>query len=343
MSDSTHTRNKRAVWSALGSLASDRAKTSLASTNAVYHEDARWFGSHPINEARGADEIAQKVWDPLKAAMPDLERRDLLVAGGEHDGKQMVGTMGHLQGTFVSDWHGIPATGGVVHLRYGESHEIVDGKIACTHALWDMLDLIRQSGHWPVAPSLGAEGMWPGPAGDTGLALDRHDAEHGKASQKIVLRMHRALFDFDGKSVKSMSDQENQWSEDFLWYGPSGIGTTRGLSGFQAHHQIPFLRAFPDRGAGPDGHMISIGDGEFVVTGGWPSVVATHNGNDWCGMPATRKHIDMRVMDFYRVVGGRITENWVPIDMINIFLQMGVDVFARLAHLRGDVLQDIQT
>jgi len=26
--------------------------------------------------------------------------------------------------------------------------------------LWDILDLIRQAGHWPLAPSLGAEGMW---------------------------------------------------------------------------------------------------------------------------------------------------------------------------------------
>ena len=35
-------------------------------------------------------------------------------------------------------------------------------------------------------------------------------------------------------------------------------------------------------------------------------------------------------MDFYRREGDLIMENWVPIDMIYIFLQMGFDVFEEL-------------
>lgn len=49
----------------------------------------------------------------------------------------------------------------------------------------------------------------------------------------------------------------------------------------------------------------------------------------------------MRVMDFYHLVDGRIHENWVPIDIIHIMLQMGVDVFARLRHLRGAAPTDL--
>ena len=115
--------------------------------------------------------------------------------------------------------------------------------------------------------------------------------------------------------------------------GPSGIGATRGLHGFQAHHQVPFLRAFPDRVAGDK--LCSIGDGNYVVTGGWPSVRGTHLGSDWLGLAPTGKKVGMRVMDFYHVTGGRITENWVPIDIIDILRQLGVDVFARLRHLTG--------
>ena len=124
------------------------------------------------------------------------------------------------------------------------------------------------------------------------------------------------------------------WTPDFMWYGPAGIGTTRGLAGFEAYHQVPFLRAFPDRRVA--NHIANVGDGNYVVTGGWPSVVATHSGPDWLNTGPTRRHIEMRVMDFYRVADGHIAENWVPIDICDILRQMGIDVFARLRHLAGE-------
>lgn len=328
-----HAQNKRTAWELLRGIAADRSGDSTHSVEAAYRHDATWYGSHPLNETSGVAGIANNIWQPLKHSIPDLERRDLMVVGGETNGENLVATMGHLQGTFERNWLDIPATGGVVHIRYGEVHHVVDGKIARTHALWDMLDLIRQAGIWPLAPSLGAEGMWLGPATKNGLRLDSYDEERGAASQNVVLQMHAALLSFDSKSIKSMDDQKNQWSEDFLWYGPSGIGTTRGLKGFQTHHQIPFLRAFPDRNTADK--LCYIGDGDYVVTGGWPSVTGTHLGPDWLGLAPTRKKVGMRVMDFYHVQNGRITENWVPIDIIDILRQMGVDVFGRVRHLTG--------
>ncbi|MEM6307735.1 MAG: ester cyclase, partial [Pseudomonadota bacterium] len=148
----------------------------------------------------------------------------------------------------------------------------------------------------------------------------------------IVLAMHAALGAFDGKSLDTMPHAD-YWTDQFMWYGPAGIGTSRGLSGFRAHHQIPFLQAFPDRRGAS--HYIRIGDGPIAVTGGWPSVTATHTG-EWLGMAPTGRKIDMRVMDFYRLdASGRIAENWVPMDVIYIALQMGVDLFARLRHITG--------
>jgi hypothetical protein len=35
-------------------------------------------------------------------------------------------------------------------------------------------------------------------------------------------------------------------------------------------------------------------------------------------------------MDFYRREGELIVENWVPIDMLYVFLQMGIDVLGEL-------------
>jgi predicted ester cyclase len=62
----------------------------------------------------------------------------------------------------------------------------------------------------------------------------------------------------------------------------------------------------------------------------WSQVVGTHSG-EWLGLPATGRIIEMRVMDFYRLEGNRIAENWVPIDVIYIIKQMGYDIIADLS------------
>ena len=47
------------------------------------------------------------------------------------------------------------------------------------------------------------------------------------------------------------------------------------------------------------------------------------------GMPATGKPGDMRVIDIYRREGGKLSENWVFIDLLHFWNQQGVDVLAR--------------
>jgi len=38
----------------------------------------------------------------------------------------------------------------------------------------------------------------------------------------------------------------------------------------------------------------------------------------------------MRSLDFWRVENGLIRENWVLVDLLDIYRQIGIDVFARL-------------
>ncbi len=297
----------------------------------MYHPNARWYGSHPINELEGVEAI-RDLWQGLRRSFPDMERRDQIFLTGTSHGKQFVAAVGIYQSNFVSDWLCVPATKGVAHLRYGEVHEIEDGRISCSYALWDLLDLLRQSGIWPIVPSLGAELAWPAPASGDGLRLGEEDAEESRRSIDLVHAMHQGLFRYDGKDLDSM-EQYKYWTENFLWYGPAGIGTVRGMQGYRASHQAPFLKAFPDRyGAG---HYIDMGCGNYAVTGGWPSVAATHLGPDWLGLAATGKPVAMRVMDFYRVEDGLIAENWIPLDIIDALLQLGTDVLGRVAQLRG--------
>ena len=41
----------------------------------------------------------------------------------------------------------------------------------------------------------------------------------------------------------------------------------------------------------------------------------------------------MRRLDFWRVEGDLIRENWVLVDLLHVYDQLGVDVFARMREL----------
>jgi hypothetical protein len=49
------------------------------------------------------------------------------------------------------------------------------------------------------------------------------------------------------------------------------------------------------------------------------------------GLPPLGKEVLMRSLDFWRVEDGLIRENWVLVDLLDIYRQVGIDVFARLA------------
>jgi predicted ester cyclase len=304
--------------------------------------------SHPINELGSSEEALEKTWVPLKTSLPDLERRDVILVGGTYEGRDYIACVGHYCGTFRHDWLGIPATGRPIYLRYGEVYQIEDGRIVQANCLWDVLDVIRQAGFWPIAPSLGTEGMWPGPLTADGIVLRETDAAQSASSLAQTLAMHKSLGDYNdlegkGRDGLLTMPQKQHWHPKMMWYGPSGIGTTRGLQGFVDYHQLPFRLAFPNRKGGGQwdqiaeekkrlggGHYIRIGDGPYSVTGGWPSVFAVHAGGSFLGQAATGKIITMRVMDFYLHHEGLIRENWVPLDVLDVLRQMGVDVFERM-------------
>ena len=162
--------------------------------------------------------------------------------------------------------------------------------------------------------------------------------------------MHRltaeqvAEFDDKGKLSRDAliaMPQRDHWHPKMMWYGPAGIGATRGIDGFVDGHQLPFRIAFhrpqgtfeevtAERARNGAGHYIRIGDGPYSVTGGWPSVYGMHKGGGFCGLSATGKPVFMRVMDFYLHHEGLIRENWVPLDMLHLLGQMGIDPLARM-------------
>lgn len=281
---------------------------------------------HPVNTLVGRAAIIEHLLQPMARAFPDVERRDDIFLAGRWKGAAWVAASGHYAGTFRSPFAGIPPTGRLAQLRFGEVLRVADGRIVEAYCHLDFLDLMRQAGVDPLPPSRGAPGLFPAPRGHDGLLLDPPDPATGAASLAAVEAMIAGLRRYDRKSLASMG-QEAFWDRNMMWYGPHGIGSTRALAGFQAHHQAPFLHAFPDRRGGD--HKARFGDGAYVVSTGWPSVRATFSG-DWLGAAPTGRPIEMRVMDIWRNAPEGLAENWVFIDIPHVLLQGGVDLFAHL-------------
>ena len=75
----------------------------------------------------------------------------------------------------------------------------------------------------------------------------------------------------------------------------------------------------------------------MAVTG-WPNMAMTVTGDGWLGIAPSGQSITLRSLDFWRVetaADGRflIRENWVLVDLLSAWHQVGVDVLARMREL----------
>jgi predicted ester cyclase len=292
-----------------------------------YHGDADWQGPAPVGKLDGVDAIATEFWEPLLASAPDLQKNDFVLFGGSFEGSEWVCTTGRLVGTFERDWLDIPATGAPIWIQYGAFHRIEDNQIVETRTIFDVLDVLRQAG-FQFLPSLAPEIVAPGPATRDGVLLDEQDEAASDQTLQLVEDMiFEGLNSYEDGGLEEMG-MEQYWHEDFMWYGPAGIGTTRGIGSFQAHAQGPLLEGLPDRRGG--NHIARFAEGNYCGSTGWPSVTATHTGSGWLGLPATGRDVGLRIIDVWRREGDLLAENWVFIDMIDLLEQLGIDLFERL-------------
>lgn len=311
-------------------LAEATAEGVRAALRAVLAPGAPVRLAHPFGTVEGGEAAFAAAFAPLLAAWPDLERREfLLIAGEDGAGAVWVGAAGHYLGTFVAPFLGIPPTGHLVHMRFHEFFRVEGDRVAEVQALWDIPEVMMQAAAWPMAPQLGRFLMAPGPAGGGGLAV----AGDGAAARDLVLAMLAAMVRHPVEPVAAM-ELPRFWHPRCLWHGPAGIGSARGIAGFRAWHQIPFLAAMPDRGqdrTGTEAHFFA--EGDFVAVTGWPNMRQTLTGGGWLGLPATGRVVTLRSLDFWRVEAGQVRENWVLVDLLDAFAQAGVDVMARMAEM----------
>jgi predicted ester cyclase len=304
----------------------DRVQATLTD---VFQPGAAVHLATPFEDLDGARGLYREAYVPLHRAIPDLERRDLIVMAGQSPtGAQWVGCCGHYSGTFVKPFLDIPPTGHPVAMRFHEFYRLEDGRVAEMQALWDIPELMLQARAWPMAPALGREWHAPGPATQNGLVGGPRDEVASEASLQLVLDMLTGLSKFATGGVAAM-ELDRFWHPRCSWYGPSGIGSNRGIAGFRHWHQIPFLNGMPDRqGTGGKGEFFA--DGAYVGVSGWPNMRATISGDGWMGIAPAGQQITMRSLDFWRCENGLIRENWVLVDLLHVYRQIGVDVLARM-------------
>ena len=309
------------------------ADTVRGELHALFTPEAAIHLTHPFEDLEGVDELVDLVLAPLADAFPDLERRDLIVMDGRTaEGAEWIGCCGHWSGTFARPWLDIPPTAHQAAMRFHEFYRVEAGRVVEMQAVWDIPELLMQAGAWPMSPSLGREWHVPGPATQDGLAAAERDRERAAASLALVGDMLEHLGRFATDGVEGMM-LERFWHPAMSWYGPSGIGTARGIAGFRNWHQIPFLNAMPDRTGGTDdrGHLFA--DGDYVGFTGWPGMSMSVSGDGWLGIAPSGREITMRSLDFWRCEGTKIRENWVLIDLLHVYDQLGVNVLARAREL----------
>ncbi|SNZ07671.1 ester cyclase [Cohaesibacter gelatinilyticus] len=125
----------------------------------------------------------------------------------------------------------------------------------------------------------------------------------------------------DGLNDHRISDIGEFFSQSFRWMGNFGCGSKNGLREFQDNWQRPFQAAFSDKSCIDEARLYM---GEWAAAFGRQE--ATHSG-DFMGVPASGKRVEIRYMDFWKVIDGKIVDNWVMVDFPHVLSQLGVDVF----------------
>lgn len=299
-----------------------------ATAREVLADDVAWHVSDPVERLDGRDAVVEGFFLPLRRALSHMRRRDEIFIGGANRrdyGGDWCAAVTHYMGNFTAPLFGVAPSDHLCFLKAGEFYRVEGARIAEARIILDLIDVMRQAGRFPLPGSYGLETLFPGPATHDGVLPTVGD---GAATLDVVEGMLAALRGYDPETMESprQTGKDGYWHDDMLWYGPSGVGSNYRWSGFVKDHRESFLTAFPDRVGG--NHYCRIGDGNYAAVSGWPSMTMTHQG-DYLGVKATGKALTLRVMDFYRCADGKIMENWVMLDYVELLRQMGVDVIAR--------------
>ncbi|WP_235871442.1 ester cyclase [Shimia sediminis] len=316
---------------------------ALAAIESLSANDAQFKMCSPFGQFTDPRRFFEATYGALAKAMPDLECRDnVRISGVSQSDQEWLGIMGNVFGTFSAPFLDIPPTGHLAHMRYHEFYRFDEGRVVEVQAIWDLPELMMQAQVWPMAPSLGREWCVPPPSSQDGVQWSYADPKQSAAALSVVEDMLEQMKNFPANGGPEAMELERFWHPKMNWYGPSGIGSSRGYEGFLDWHMRPWVDGMPnwsDQDFQSLCHFFA--DGSYVGETGWPAMQQTLVADGFLGVPPTGQKLDIRGLDFWRLDGDLIRENWVMVDLIHMYEQLGVDVFARMRQISNVAFRQI--
>ena len=315
----------------------DKAENKLlAETISKYtSDDFHMRCTHPFNELKGADKVANDLWIPIKNSFKPIQRRmDIFYAGtnliDNHSSKWVV-NMGHLLGIFNNPFLGIVPTRKAVMLWYCEFYRVENNKITEGAFFLDILKFMQQL-QLPIIPeSTGMVGFNPGPMTHDGLYFNKQPEEEGQKTLDLMMRMANRLV--GGGMKTTIPDLEKDWHKDMIWWGPGGIGASYTYEGYLKDHTGPFEDGLDY--VEFTGHIVENAEGNYGGWFGWPNLRMKPRRN-YMGLTSSSDKVgEMRVVDLYRRNGNKLAENWIFIDHLHFLKSIGIDLLGRYNNLKN--------
>jgi len=263
-------------------------------------ENMIWHGPPGFGDIHGIEAFKDDVLGPFYSTFPDYHVVNEIEVANEN----WVAATGILTGTPQHEWLGVPASGKSIVMRFSDFWRVEDGKLAENWVMVDNLGVMQQLADSEASP-------WS--ANSELIYMTPEEPTSARRSIDLVQRMVDALNSHD------VDDQDAYWTENMIWHGPPGFGDVRGREAFKSEVMARFFTAFPDFHGEFE---IEFADDNWVA--GTGVVTGTHQG-DWFGVAPTGKQVEMRYSDFWRIEGDTLAENWVMIDHVGVFRQLGVD------------------
>lgn len=304
---------------------------TIAACQSYLSPDHSYRGMRPFYDIKTPEPLADTLWSPLKTAMSACQRRPDIFFASHADLDPEQGTwvveMGNFLCDFTGDWLGIPATGKATYLPYVTINRVAGGAIVETVEFLDILAVLTHAGRNPLAEhQTGGLIMSPGPKTHDGLL---HDAQPDDLTKGTYDLTHAMLTDLALSYTSPGDHLARFWHADMNWFGPTGIGASLSIPGYQRGHTLPFEKK-QDVVKIHDWEL-ALAEGNFAAFMWWPCLTLRNTG-DYLGAPANEAQAEMRVVDLYRRHGDKLAENWIFIDILHFLAEQGVDLLA----IKGD-------
>jgi len=225
-------------------------------------------------------------------------------------------------------WYGdfgtIPHTSTMMHIRICDFYRMKGDRIKYNWMMLDMVDMMLQAGH-RVLPKPALREQWVQPP----QTMDGIPAPYSAVVQpQDSIDAKKLVAQILQSEWLNQNASGAYWSSDMTWYGPVGFGMAKGVNEYLTHFLEPLHAAFHEPELQVD---VLTCEGKFCGAHGY--LHALHAG-EWLGQPATGKRVALRFGMHWHVDlnKGQVVEGYAMFDLPAVFLQMGVDLYARMNH-----------